>query len=230
MSHQAYGPQVGLPRILALLNDTGAPATFFIPDESARRWPAAVESIIAAGHEIALHSDQHKALVTMTEAEQHDDFHANVEALRSLGVRPVGYRAPNWQLTESTLALLVESGLSYDSSLMDDDRPYLIDHPAGRIAELPVHWSLDDWEQYAFLPAPDIGPTVNTPAKALELWTGELDAMRGTGSACIICCHPFLSGRPSRLKVITDLIRAALDHGDVDIVRCDDLASRLIPA
>jgi hypothetical protein len=54
--------------------------------------------------------------------------------------------------------------------------------------------------------------------------------MRGTGSACIICCHPFLSGRPSRLKVITDLIRAALDHGDVDIVRCDDLASRLIPA
>ncbi|MCW2733994.1 MAG: Polysaccharide deacetylase [Mycobacterium sp.] len=230
MSHQAYGPQVGLPRILALLNDTGAPATFFIPDESARRWPAAVESIIAAGHEIALHSDQHKALVTMTEAEQHDDFHANVEALRSLGVRPVGYRAPNWQLTESTLALLVESGLSYDSSLMDDDRPYLIDHPAGRIAELPVHWSLDDWEQYAFLPAPDIGPTVNTPAKVLELWTGELDAMRGTGSACIICCHPFLSGRPSRLKVITDLIRAALDHGDVDIVRCDDLASRLIPA
>lgn len=230
MSHQAYGPQTALPRILQLLNDVGVEATFFVPGESARRWPRAVESIMSGGHEIALHSDQHRPLIGMSPHEQADDLHANIEALNGLGARPVGYRAPNWQLTEDTLALLIEAGLRYDSSLMDDDRPYLIDHPAGRIAELPVHWSLDDWEQYAFLPEPDIGQVINPPATVRELWTGELDAMRATNSLCNICAHPFLSGRPSRLNIIADLIAFARDCGDVEILRCDDLASRVHPS
>ncbi|MBE1550730.1 peptidoglycan/xylan/chitin deacetylase (PgdA/CDA1 family) [Mycobacterium sp. OAS707] len=230
MSHQAYGPQTALPRILRLLSETDVAATFFVPGESARRWPNAVEAILAGGHEVALHSDLHKPLTTMSDAQQADDLQANMEALKALGAQPVGYRAPNWQLTTRTLELLIESGLTYDSSLMDDDRPYLIDHPAGRIAELPVHWSLDDWEQYAFLPEPDIGQVINTPSTVRELWTGELDAMRTTGSLCNICAHPFLSGRPSRLKVIADLIAFAHECRDVDILRCDALAQRILIA
>jgi len=230
MSHQAYGPQTALPRILQLLNEFAVAATFFVPGESARRWPRAVETIMDGGHEIALHSDQHRPLVHMSPEEQADDLHANIEALDRLGAHPVGYRAPNWQLTEDTLTLLIEAGLLYDSSLMDDDRPYLIDHPTGRIAELPVHWSLDDWEQYAFLPDPDIGQMINPPATVRELWTGELDAMRATNSLCNICAHPFLSGRPARLKVIADLIAFARDCGDVEIVRCDEVASRVHPS
>jgi hypothetical protein len=74
-----------------------------------------------------------------------------------LGLDRWDTRAPNWQLTTRTLELLIATGLTYDSSLMDDDRLYVIDHPTGRIAELPVHSSLDDWEQYAILPKPDIG-------------------------------------------------------------------------
>lgn len=228
MSHQAYGPQTALPRILTLLSETDVAATFFVPGESARRWPNAVESILAGGHEVALHSDLHKPLIGMSDAQQADDLQANIDALNVLGVQPVGYRAPNWQLTTRTLELLIENGLTYDSSLMDDDHPYLIDHPAGRIVELPVHWSLDDWEQYAFLPEPDIGQVINTPATVRELWTGELDAMRSTGSLCNICAHPFLSGRPSRLKVIADLITFARDCGDVEILRCDALAQRIL--
>ena len=228
MSHQAYGPQVGLPRILRLLESTATPATFFVPGDSARRWPRAVETILAAGHEIALHSDQHRSLLTMTPTEQEQDLGANLEALAALGVRPVGYRAPNWQLTAVTLDLLVDAGVAYDSSLMDDDRPYVIDHPRGQIAELPVHWSLDDWEQYAFLPEPDIGQVIDAPSKVLEIWQGELDAMRSTGGLCVITCHPFLSGRPSRLRVIADLIQAAHDYGDVELVRCDAVAARLL--
>lgn len=228
MSHQAYGPQTALPRILGLLSETDVSATFFVPGESARRWPKAIEHILAGGHEVALHSDLHKPLTGMSDAQQADDLGANIDALNVLGVHPVGYRAPNWQLTATTLELLIEHGLTYDSSLMDDDHPYLIDHPKGRIAELPVHWSLDDWEQYAFLPEPDIGQVINTPATVRELWIGELDAMRATGSLCNICAHPFLSGRPSRLKVIADLIAFARDCGDIEIMRCDTLAERIL--
>ena len=31
MSHQAYGPLVGVPRILDLLREYSLPATFFVP-------------------------------------------------------------------------------------------------------------------------------------------------------------------------------------------------------
>jgi hypothetical protein len=60
------------------------------------------------------------------------------------------------------------------------------------------------------------------------LWTGELDAMRATGSLCNICAHPFLSGRPSRLKILADLITFARECRDVEILRCDQLAQRIL--
>ena len=39
MSHQSYGPLVGVPRILALLDRHGIKATFFVPGYSAHRYP-----------------------------------------------------------------------------------------------------------------------------------------------------------------------------------------------
>jgi hypothetical protein len=133
------------------------------------------------------------------------------------GVRPEGYRAPMWELNFHTPKLLAERGFSYDSSLMDSDHPYLLavgdaagapggDGAAASLVEVPVSWGLDDWEQYAFLPGL-IGPgVIESPAKALEMWTLELDAMHRLGAAFVLCCHPFLSGRPSRAEALDRLI------------------------
>ena len=227
MSHQAYGPRVGVPRILDLLRQLSLRATFFFPAASAARWPEALDAVLEGGHEVAYHSHHHRPLVDLSEAEQEEDFHGGLEVLRNLGAEPVGYRAPLWQQTAFTLELVRDAGLLYDSSLMDDDRPYRLG-PRGDVAELPVHWSLDDWEQYAFLPEPDVGKNIETPSKVLELWTGELDAMRATGSLCLICCHPFLSGRPSRLRAVEHFVQFARGLGDVDLLPCREIAARVL--
>ena len=133
MSHQAYGPRVGVPRILALLERIELRATFFFPGATAERWPGTLEAVLSAGHEVAYHSYAHKPLVELSEAEQEEDFHGGLEVLRRLGASPVGYRAPLWQQTAFTLQLVRAAGLRYDSSLMDDDRPYVIGR-AGRAA------------------------------------------------------------------------------------------------
>ena len=229
MSHQAYGPQVGVPRILELLDRHGVPGTFFIPGEAAERWPGAVRSIGAAGHEIALHGHTHESLTNLDDEAQANDFNSCLASLGELGVEPRGYRAPYWQQTSETLGLIADAGLLYDSSLMDDDRPYLL-HVNGReLVELPVHWSLDDWEQYAFLPEPDIGQRIVAPSRVAELWLEELDAMRGTGSLCALTCHPFLSGRPSRIRALEHFIRTALEFGDVEFAGCTQVAKRVSP-
>ena len=59
MSHQSYGPLVGIPRILALLKAHDITATFFIPGYSAHRYPDVVRAVAEAGHEIAHHSYFH---------------------------------------------------------------------------------------------------------------------------------------------------------------------------
>jgi len=228
MSHQAYGPSVGLPRILALLERRGLPATFFFPGIVAERNPGAVTLVLDAGHEVGLHGYTHRSPVHLSEDEQRQELDRGLEALARYGVDPVGYRAPLWSTAEPTMAALAGFGLRYDSSMFDDDRPYLLDTPTGQIAELPVHWSLDDWEQYVYLPEPDVGHTINAPSTVARLWIEELDAMRETGSLCVLTCHPFASGRPSRVRAIEQVIDAAQAAGDVTFLRADALAERLL--
>jgi peptidoglycan/xylan/chitin deacetylase (PgdA/CDA1 family) len=140
------------------------------------------------------------------------------------GTRPRGFRAPWWELNERTPELLAAAGFAYDSSLMDDDVPYRLQTAAGPLIELPVHWSLDDWEQYAFLPEPDIGSQLEPPSKVLELWTAELDAMRDEGCLLIPTMHPFLSGRPSRAKMLAEFLAGVRGRGDVWVATLGEIA------
>jgi peptidoglycan/xylan/chitin deacetylase (PgdA/CDA1 family) len=226
MSHQAYGPLVGVPRILGLLRDYALPATFFVPGWTADRYPQTVEAILAAGHEIGHHSYAHFSPFAQTEEEERADFERALAALGRHGVAPEGFRCPMWEPSWRTAPLLAEHGLAYDSSLMDSDKPYVLDTGAGEIVELPVHWSLDDWEQYAYLPDPPFHSAIESPAKVLDLWTSELDAMRRYGCLFVLTCHPFLSGRPHRVEVLRTLIEHALAAGDVEFLACREAARR----
>jgi peptidoglycan-N-acetylglucosamine deacetylase len=227
MTHQAYGPQVGVPRILEMLDSFRLKATFFVPGLIADRYPGTVEAIVTAGHEVAHHTYSHRSAVDMTDSEERQDFERGLAALDRLGVHPRGFRAAFWEASWRTPALVAEYGLSYDSSLMDDDRPYIADTERGAIVELCPHWSLDDWEQYAFLPRPVIGQVIESPRKALEVWTSELDGMRRYGCLFVLTCHPFLSGRAGRVDALRALIEHALAAGDVGFATAAEVADRV---
>jgi peptidoglycan/xylan/chitin deacetylase (PgdA/CDA1 family) len=226
MSHQAYGPRVGVPRILRLLAEYDVAATFFVPGLTADRYPDAVERILAGGHEVGHHSYAHFSPVDQNEQAERADFERALAALDRRGVRPEGFRCPSWEPNWRTPALVAEYGLGYDSSLMDDDRPYLLETGRGDLVELPVHWSLDDWEQYVYLPRPPFKSSIESPSKVLELWTAELDAMRRDGGLFVLTCHPFLSGRPHRVEVLRRLIEHGLAAGDVEFVSCREAVRR----
>ena len=89
-----------------------------------------------------------------------------------------------------------------------------------------MHWSLDDWEQYAYLPRPPFKSPIESPQKVLDLWTSELDAMRRHGCIFVLTCHPFLSGRPHRVEILRALIEHALATNDVEFVDGREAARR----
>jgi peptidoglycan-N-acetylglucosamine deacetylase len=225
MSHQAYGPLVGVPRILDLLREYSLPATFFVPGWTADRYPKTVEAILAGGHEVGHHSYAHFSPFAQTEEEERADFERALASLRAVGVEPVGFRCPSWEPGWRTPALVAEHGLTYDSSLMDSDKPYVLETGAGEIVELPVHWALDDWEQYAYIPDPPFRSAIESPQKVLDLWRSELDAMRTYECLFVLTCHPFLSGRPHRVEVLRTLIEHALEAGDVEFKACREVAA-----
>jgi peptidoglycan/xylan/chitin deacetylase (PgdA/CDA1 family) len=228
MTHQAFGPLVGVPRLLGLLAEYGLQATFFVPGVTALRYPQTVEAILAAGHEIGHHSHNHVSAVDLSETEEREDFERALDVLREQGVEVRGHRAAMWEATWRTAAIVAEHGLIYDSSLMDSDRPYVLDTGSGEIAELCPWWGLDDWEQYAFLPRPAVGTNLRSPVVVADMWIHELDAMRRYGALFMLTCHPFLSGRAGRVEALRALIEAGLSRGDVQFATCREVAERAL--
>ena len=215
MSHQAYGPRTGVPRILRILDRRGIRSTFFVPGYTADRWPEVVRSIRDSGHEIAHHGYLHEGARSAPDADTEERrLLRGLEALdRVAGIRPLGYRAPNWELSYRLPALLVRHGFSYDSGLMDADHPYRLatgpEPDAGSLVELPGHWSLDDWEPYNYLPGITGSGVIASPADVLARWTLELEALVEVGGLFMLTNHPFVTGRASRAVALEQLIERA---------------------
>src|SRR5512135_3601373 len=84
---------VGAQRLLAMLRDWQIPSTWFVPGHTADAFPATVEAIAAAGHEIGHHGYFHDR--TKTPADEVRDFDRAIDSLKRItGQTPVGYRSP----------------------------------------------------------------------------------------------------------------------------------------
>ncbi len=214
MSHQRYGPRVGLPRILMLLERMNVRATFFVPGATADRYPEALEAILDAGHEVGHHGYLHESLIGADESSERKYLELGLESLERVGgVVPVGYRAPWWETTVRTRPLLAEYGFRYDTSFFDSDEPYWVDTSNGPLLEVPVTWALDDWERYAFWPDVTGDGRIDRPSAVANAWFEEIGALTAVGGTAVLTMHPFLSGRPARalaLEALIERIRAEL--------------------
>ncbi len=216
MTHQAYGPVTGVPKLLNLLARHQVTSTFFVPGYTALRYPDMVRAIVEAGHEVAHHGFLHETLIGVNRETEAGYLDRGLDALEQVaGVRPVGYRAPMWELNWHSPELLLDREFLYDSSLMDADLPYELAVGGRSLVEIPIHWGLDDWEQYCYLPDITGSGLIESPSKALEMWTLELDAVRAEGGCFVLTNHPFLTGRPSRAAALEELVERATDAEDV---------------
>ncbi|MFB7107955.1 polysaccharide deacetylase [Streptomyces sp. NPDC056190] len=208
MTHQAYGPRVGVPRLLRLLRRQDVKATFFVPGFTADTYPDMVRSIVDEGHEVAHHGYLHEPMRGIDAAREAEYLDRGLEALDRLGIRPAGYRAPWWEMNWHTPDLLIERGFQYDSSLLDGDTPYRLHGTgaAGSLVEIPVDWGLDDWEQYAFYPGWTGSGVIESPRKVHEMWLLEAQAHHAESGCFVLTNHPFISGRPSRAAALERLI------------------------
>jgi peptidoglycan-N-acetylglucosamine deacetylase len=206
MSQGAYGPKVGVPLILDFLERNGLRATVFVPGWTAERYPDVVAGIHRRGHEVGHHGYLHEALEGRSRDEEEEILVKGSSILAGItGERPVGYRAPRYEITRETTALLRTHGFEYASNLQDTLWPYL--HPgAPPLVEIPTTWILDDGPYFAYGIRPPLYRQIYPPAAVLSTWKDEFRGMHPLGGAFTLILHPQFIGRPSRMLMLQDLV------------------------
>lgn len=143
-------------RILQLLADHGARATFFTLGWIAQRYPGVVRDIVAAGHELASHGHGHERVSDLTP----ETFLADLRQAKTVleqtgGVEVVGYRAPSFSIGRGNLwafDVLAETGHRYSSSI------YPIRHD---------HYGMPESPRFPYYPRADL---LEVPITTVRAW------------------------------------------------------------
>lgn len=240
LSHAEFGPRVGVPRILELLERESIPSTWFVPGSSLVTFLNNTEAIMAGGHELACHGMYHEDFSELDADAQRQILDSSIQAVvRVTGAPPQGFRAPYWKLGSETLELVEDAGFVYDSSLMADDyRPYRVRRgdrhsveegstfgPEGNLVEIPVYWTLDEWALFEPGPGSD---GLASPSKVLEIWTAELRYAHehAPGGLLTITMHPECIGRGHRMAMLEQFIAEAKSLDGVVFDRLDAYVER----
>lgn len=108
-------------KILNILEDKNAKATFFIVSYFAQKYPELIERIRNHNHEIASHGYYHLPINELTPLQFKNDLIKSKNILEKIcGEKIIGYRAPFFTITEKTswaLDILKKMGFKYDSSI-----------------------------------------------------------------------------------------------------------------
>ncbi len=100
------------PAILEELDRLGWQATFFVLGAMARRSPSLVAEMTAAGHEIAVHGDEHKNMLRRTPRSARDDIRRATDTVAELaGTEPTWFRPPFGVLSLGALRGARRAGL-----------------------------------------------------------------------------------------------------------------------
>ena len=223
LEERRFGPRVGVDRILRLLDRQKLPGTFYIPGWTAENHRPQALRIRDAGHEVAAHGNVHEAVDGLDAREEEAILEAQVRILRDqLGVRPIGYRSPSWDVNVRTPGLLKAHGFLYDSSLMGDDVPYDLETPSGPLTEVPVQWLLDDAPLFRHVYG--ASNAIADPGRVLQMWSREFAAMHAEAGCFVLTCHPFVIGRASRIAMLEELIAYMRGFPGVWFTTCEEIA------
>jgi polysaccharide deacetylase family protein (PEP-CTERM system associated) len=112
---------IGLPKILDLLDKSNSKATFFVLGSVAEKNSDLIRKIISSGHEVASHGYRHIPLSEHTPATFEEDLDKSLKILSDIsGQKIIGYRATSFSLCDRIpwfFDILRKYGIIYDSSI-----------------------------------------------------------------------------------------------------------------
>jgi allantoinase len=205
-SWRDYGNRVGVWRLFDLLDELGLPAEAQMNTAVYEAAPDIPARLRARGDEILGHgvtnSDEQGHLDEAAERAMIADVTATIA--RHEGAPPVGWMSPWLSNSDATMDLLQEAGYRYVMDWTMDDQPVWLKTRKGRLLAMPYPIEVNDtrgivWYRY-------------TADEFADMIVDQFDEMLAQSArqplVCPISLHPFVIGRPYRIR----RLRRALAH------------------
>jgi len=211
-SWRDYGNRVGIWRLFELLDELGIPAEAQMNTAVYEMAPDIPARLRARGDEILGHgltnSDEQGHLDEDEERALIDGATRAIE--RHEGARPIGWMSPWLSNSPVTMDLLQEAGYRYVMDWTMDDQPIWIRTRKGRILAMPYPIEVNDtrgivWYRY-------------TADEFADMIVDQFDEMLAQSArqplVCPISLHPFVIGRPYRIRRLRRALQHILGHGE----------------
>lgn len=219
-----YGARRGIWNILELLDKYQIKTTFFVVGTTAERYPDTVQAAAKAGHEIAGMSYAFESVRTASAERERGVVRRSAEVLKGVsGSRIQGWRCADYRISPQTHDILADEGFVWDSSMLNDDLPYLFECGTRRLVEIPFTTSTAD-KTFVGYPYPQRGG----PDGLANVWNHEFEVLYGESERAqrclILSLQTWATGRPATLRVLRQFLDRLAGHEEFRFARCGELA------
>jgi peptidoglycan/xylan/chitin deacetylase (PgdA/CDA1 family) len=225
-SWRDYGNRVGIWRLFELLDELGMPAEAQLNAAVYETAPDIPERLRARGDEIVGHG------ITNSDEQGHLDeereraliAEATLAIERREGARPVGWMSPWLSNSGVTMDLLQEAGYRYVMDWTMDDQPIWLRTRKGRILAIPYPIEVNDTRGIIWYH--------HTAEEFADMIVDQFDEMLAQSArqplVCPVSLHPFVFGRPYRIRRLRRALQHVLAHRDyVWVTRPRDICAHV---
>jgi len=210
-----FGINVGVDRILSVLDNFGLTGGFFIPGLVAEEDKKSIGKIVNHGHEIYNHGYQHLKMSDLDKYSIGQSINDTGTILAQLKGNNfvTGFRAPFGDVSLKMIDVLINQQFDFDSSLRHYDTPYILKTEEGSIFEIPMHWTGVDSVFFNYSAPEGIGRGgISPPSDVYDIWVEELNEVEELGLLMVLICHPQIIGSPDKLRMFRKFLKLASDQ------------------
>ena len=221
-SQRAYGPRVGLFRLMSILNRHGIKAAMAVDAASAVRYPSIVRQCASYDWSFIAHGLTFNRTITsqMSEQEEVAYINASIASVEmATGERPTGWLSPGYSESPRTLRLLAAVGIEYVCDWHNDEQPYefSISSTSRPLIAIPISLELDDY--FAMWTKP---VKVTDHYRLIEETFNSL-YVEG-GRLFILSVRPFITGQPFTSKYLDRFLAYVTQQQGLWITTPDEIA------
>jgi peptidoglycan/xylan/chitin deacetylase (PgdA/CDA1 family) len=211
-SMEAYGGEVGMWRLIDLLDRYDVSATGVFSGLTAERYPEVLRAFLAGAgsREICCHSwGQDVRSYRLSKEEFRQTVRRCVDAIeKATGYRPVGWVSPGASFLSSAVEVLAEEGFAYQGDYANNDSGDVVTINGKRLVRMSVPWDVNDYFQYAL--------SFNPPSSFVEAFQRSFDVLYEEGGQVLAAAaHASVFGRPLGIWALGQCISYAKSHKDV---------------
>ena len=214
-SQREYGLRTGIFRVIDALQLAGIRPVIAANAMAAQRLPDLVERFASWGCEWLGHGLCATRMMhaQMPLAQQESHIRQSIDLLaQATGRAPIGWLSQDWGTTPDTPALLARAGIRFTLDWCNDDQPFWM-HTDPPLLSIPLSAEWDDvqcqWLRH-------IEPRGHAALATQAFERLRVESAKHRRSAVFgLPIHPWLSGMPSRIQALRDLLRQLRGHADV---------------